>query len=75
MVNLYFQRIHALFGSHHLIDGLGAEAGQSLHGGAQLRFDQPAQFHDAGRDAVEFGIKLAGKVFFCHSVLLSRNGP
>ncbi len=75
MVNLHFQRIHALFGGHHLITASVLKLVKACTAVRSCASTQPAQFHDAGRDAVEFGIKLAGKVFFCHSVLLSRNGP
>jgi hypothetical protein len=51
---------------------LGAELCQRIDGGADLRLDQAAHFHDAGGHAGEFAVELAGEVFVCH---VSRTFP
>ena len=75
VVDLHFHGVDALFRGIDLLHGLDAEARQRIDRLADLGLDQAAELHDARRDAVEFAVELAGKVFFVHRLLLlSRSG-
>ncbi|EKD97442.1 MAG: hypothetical protein ACD_23C00925G0002 [uncultured bacterium] len=58
MIDLDFHAIYALLNQTYLLYCFEAEMRKGVNGLANLRLHQAAQFHDAGRNAVEFAVEL-----------------
>ena len=46
--------------------GMAEGVAEELHRGADLGLDEPAHLHDAGGNAGQLAVELAGKMFVAH---------